>query len=97
MVSAVTLVAITLKFPSITTQSAIGLALLNLMTFSEFLVLLINSWIKLETSLGAIARLKTFLADTPFEDTLGRGGLKLPSQWPQSGSIEFRNVSARYR
>ena len=96
MVSAVTLVAIALKFPSITTQSAIGLALLNLMTFSEFLVLLINSWIQLETSLGAIARLKTFLNHTPFEDKLGHTGLELPDQWPQSGRIEFRNVSARY-
>ncbi|KAG5986118.1 hypothetical protein E4U43_005653 [Claviceps pusilla] len=93
--SAVTLVAIALKVPGITTQSAVGLALLNVMMFGEVLAMLMNSWIKLETSLGAIARLKTFLADTPFEADTGESK-GVSEEWPQRGKIELRDVCARY-
>ncbi|KAG6006407.1 hypothetical protein E4U21_007073 [Claviceps maximensis] len=92
-VSAVALVAIALKVPGITTQSAIGLALLNVMMFSEVLAMLMNSWIRLETSLGAIARLKTFLAETPFEaDAEETTSIMSLREWPQLGKIELRDT-----
>ncbi|KAH8202021.1 hypothetical protein TruAng_003776 [Truncatella angustata] len=49
----------------------------------------------LETSLGAVARLRNFNAtvqpeDKPDEDIIP------PNEWPQRGSIEFQGVSASY-
>ncbi|KJZ73712.1 hypothetical protein HIM_06830 [Hirsutella minnesotensis 3608] len=68
LVIAVVLVSFALTTGS--SQAAIGLALVNIMTLSEALSQLIKSWIDLETSLGAIARLRTFQLPekTPVEE-----------------------------
>ncbi|KAM3453053.1 hypothetical protein NHJ6243_009225 [Beauveria neobassiana] len=56
---------------------------------------LIRSWTNLETTLGAVARIKDFCADTPIEkDTLR--GAELPENWPATGLIDFNGVSASY-
>ncbi|POR35874.1 ABC transporter, transmembrane domain, type 1 [Tolypocladium paradoxum] len=94
---AVTLVAIGLNFTNTTTQGAIGLALISVIGFSEGLSLLINSWTELETSLGAIARLRSFVDETPTEqDPRGEQARELPDNWPSHGKIELQGVSARY-
>lgn len=64
---AVVLVALGLSFSHTTTQSAMGLALVNVISLSEMLSQLIDSWVELETSLGTIARLRTFVGQTPAE------------------------------
>ncbi|KND86291.1 ATP-binding cassette sub-family C member 9 [Tolypocladium ophioglossoides CBS 100239] len=92
---AIVLVGFALGFSNTATQGSIGLALLNLMEFNQSLSMLINSWTGLETSLGAIARLKSFLAETKAE------GLEMedetpPSKWPQRGSIRLTGVTAKY-
>jgi len=52
-------------------------------------------WVQLETSLGAIARLKSFEEGTESEDKEGESFI--PSEeWPSHGAIEFKNVSASY-
>lgn len=79
-VLAIAVVLVTFGLNTTTSQSAIGLALVNVMTLSETLSQLINSWIDLETSLGAIARLRTFLDKTPAEeDWLDEQDSGLPS------------------
>ncbi|KND87510.1 Multidrug resistance-associated protein 1 [Tolypocladium ophioglossoides CBS 100239] len=75
--------------------SAIGLALLNVLNFGSGMSQLVDAWISLETSLGAIARLRTFLVKTPTEQEPS-GELEL-GNWPQHGRIELRDVSARYK
>jgi len=52
---------------SSTRKGAIGVALVNVLSFNQTLVLFIASWMKPETSLGAIARLKAFERDTASE------------------------------
>ena len=93
---AVVLVGFALGFSNTATQGSIGLAMLNLMEFSQSLSMLVNSWTGLETSLGAIARLKTFLADTPAEHLDGEDET-VPPEWPQRGLIRLQGVTAKYK
>ena len=55
---------------------------------------LILEWTTLETSLGAVARLQSFMKDTPTKDK--DGVTEQPVTWPSRGEIEFKNVSASY-
>ncbi|KAM4066385.1 ABC transporter [Hirsutella rhossiliensis] len=96
LVLAVVLVALALSFHRTTTQSAIGLALVNVVSFSESLSQLIESWMEMETSLGAIARLRSFLVQTPMEKEPGEGVVELPESWPRHGKLELRSLSATY-
>ena len=76
--------------------SYVGLALLNIMNFNELLAQIIKNWTLLETSFGAIARLKSFSATTANENLASESAL-VPENWPSCGDIEFKNVSASYR
>ncbi|RDA91871.1 hypothetical protein CP533_0366 [Ophiocordyceps camponoti-saundersi (nom. inval.)] len=92
---AVILVGFALGFSSAATQGSIGLALLNVVEFSQSLSKLINSWTGLETSLGAIARLKNFLAET--KDECSEVDKVTPlNGWPARGSIHMMGVTAKY-
>lgn len=93
---AIVLVGFALGFSHTATQGSIGLALLNVMEFNQSLSMLINSWTGLETSLGAIARLKSFLAETKAE-SLEIENETPPSGWPQGGSIQMTGVTAKYK
>jgi len=74
----------------------LGLALVNMMDLSQSLTSLITSWTSLETSLGAIARIKEFSEDTPCENLDGEN--VIPSlEWPADGALSFEGVSAQYR
>ncbi|KAM0740788.1 hypothetical protein ACQRIT_005972 [Beauveria bassiana] len=93
--SAIILTYLSLFFPGTTSDNAVGLAWLTLVTFSFNGSFLIRSWTNLETTLGAVARINDFCADTPIErDTLR--GTELPENWPTNGLIDFNGVSASY-
>ena len=53
-------------------------------------------WTKLETSLGAVSRVKNFPALTGSENVPEADHLA-PESWPSNGNIEFRDVSAAYK
>jgi ATP-binding cassette, subfamily C (CFTR/MRP), member 1 len=93
---ALSLVAFALNFASGTSKGAIGLAMVNIIGFNKSLTLLIELWTGLETSLGAIARLKYFMASTP-QETQDTECQDPPAQWPSKGVIEIKNVTASYR
>lgn len=95
-VSAVTLVSISLVFPQSTSDSAIGLALLNLISFSSTASLFLSVWVRVETSLGGLSRIKEFCAETPKEQD--RDGMpEVGEDWPTTGKIDFNCVTASYR
>jgi len=50
----------------------------------------------LETSIGAVARVKSFSNGTKAE-ALPSERTPPPENWPVLGSIEFRNLSASYK
>lgn len=73
----------------------VGVALLNIMNFSLSLTEVIKQWTTLETSLGAVARVRSFVTETPHEHNPQE--CEQPQEdWPEQGSIEFQNVSASY-
>ncbi|KAF3069773.1 Multidrug resistance-associated protein 1 [Daldinia childiae] len=72
-----------------------GASLVTLMSFGENLSGIVIYYTKLETSIGAIGRLKTFNEDVKPEDK-DEEDIVPPEQWPQSGEVELKGVSASY-
>jgi ATP-binding cassette subfamily C (CFTR/MRP) protein 1 len=62
---AVLLVAFAIEMGNTTTVGRVGVALLKILTLSSNLAGLIAYWATLETSFGAIARLRDFERDPP--------------------------------
>ncbi|KFY37136.1 hypothetical protein V494_04888 [Pseudogymnoascus sp. VKM F-4513 (FW-928)] len=90
---AVILVAIATQGQWITSSGAIGVALNNVLGFNMSLSGLINSWTTLETSLGAISRLKNFEQETESENQPYEIG-EPPEDWPSKGTIVIENVTS---
>jgi ATP-binding cassette, subfamily C (CFTR/MRP), member 1 len=67
------------------------------MEFNQSLSMLINSWTGLETSLGAIARLRDFLAETKAEGSAMEEDEMPPTNWPERGHIQMTGVTAKYK
>lgn len=93
---AVVLVGFALGLSNTAIQGSIGLALLNVMEFNTSLSMLVTSWTGLETSLGAIARLKRFVAETKAETLEGEDETP-PETWPHSGRIQMKGATAKYK
>jgi ATP-binding cassette, subfamily C (CFTR/MRP), member 1 len=91
----IVVVALAVRVPSQSGGAAIGIALNNVLGFNQALRVLVESWTQLETSLGAIARLKNFEQTTTPEDKPEESGTP-PPLWPEKGNVEFRDVSASY-
>lgn len=72
-----------------------GASLVTLMSFGENLSGIVIFYTKLETSIGAIARLKTFHETVTPENKDGED-IVPSSQWPQTGSICLDTISASY-
>ncbi|KAF4333749.1 Canalicular multispecific organic anion transporter 2 [Fusarium beomiforme] len=90
---AILLVTIALRIPGTTSEGAIGLAMVNLLGLNLTLTTVIDQWTTLETSLGAIARLKSFIQSTPNENK--QGETEIPANWPL-GEVVFDSVTASY-
>jgi ATP-binding cassette subfamily C (CFTR/MRP) protein 1 len=93
---AVLLVGFATQFKNTTSGAAIGVGLLNVLNFGENIAALIQHWTSLETSIGAVARVKQFEADIKPE-TYQSEVAKPPGGWPEGGALAFHNVSASYR
>jgi len=97
-VLAVLLVAITVNIDP-TSNGLLGVALIQLMSLSQELKMVVIHYTSLETSLTAVARAKSFKETTPSEDLPEEGSaLVTPSQgvWPQTGNIRLDNISVDY-
>lgn len=73
-----------------------GSMLIQLLAFNASLASVIGGWTLFETSLGAIARLKSFEENVRPED-LAVETCEPPPSWPEEGQIEMRNVTASHR
>jgi len=95
---AVAVVAFAVLFTGTSSSSAIGLAFLNIVSFSGNLMGLVHMWTQLEMSLGAIARVRDFVASTPRESASDDSPTPHPppSGWPTAGAIAFNGVVASY-
>lgn len=85
--------AITLKGRFL--PSLLGIALVNMMSMGDDLKAVIISWSALETSLGAVARVKHFAETTPSEVSAAETDSP-NNEWPESGSLIMKSLYLRY-
>ncbi len=93
---AIVLVSFAVEFTSTTSRGAIGLSMVTLIGFNNSLSSVISSGTNMETSLGAIARLRDFIRDTPREDYVAQF-LEPPESWPSTGAIQMNGLTATYQ
>lgn len=74
----------------------LGIALIGMMDLGESLSELIQNWTLLETSLGAIARIKDFSEDTPSEEQDAAHEQLPDTEWPSRGNISFAAADIAY-
>ncbi|KAK0618964.1 ATPase-like protein [Immersiella caudata] len=72
-----------------------GASLVTLMNFGDVLTHIVQSYTRLETSIGAISRLRRF-SERVLPENLDGEDVKPPSHWPLKGGIRIENVSASY-
>ena len=74
----------------------VGVALVMVMTFNSSLMNLVRFWTEMETSIGAVKRVKDYVKTAePEEDDVSRARLvELPYSWPEKGDIRFEGVMA---
>ncbi|KAH7122958.1 ABC transporter [Dactylonectria macrodidyma] len=89
-------IIITLATQLRTDSGFTGATLLTLMNFGDMLATIVQSYTTLETSIGAVARLKTFSSSTEAESQPDVDAM-LDGKWPRRGQIEIKGVSASYR
>ncbi|KAF0316332.1 ABC multidrug transporter [Colletotrichum asianum] len=92
-VVAVLLVALATQLRSDTGN--VGAGLVTLITLGGTLTTIVVAYTGLETSLGAIGRLKTFGEETEREDSVGDD--VIPDEaWPMNGHVDISNVDVSY-
>ncbi|KAH7206333.1 P-loop containing nucleoside triphosphate hydrolase protein [Fusarium oxysporum] len=72
-----------------------GVSLVQLISLSETVNMLIQFWTSIETSIGAVARIKQFAEETSEENLPGETH-QPPAQWPDKGAIQIHNLTASY-
>lgn len=74
-------------------QGDVGVALTMVMTFNGILTMLIRFWTLMETSIGAVSRVKDFVTTTEPEDTVGNFQ-PIAAEWSASGAIQLSSLVA---
>lgn len=72
-----------------------GASLVTLMTFGDVLNYIIRWYTQIETSIGAVTRLKNFSQNVKPESKEGED-IVPPGEWPPRGEIRISGVSASY-
>ncbi|KAK1984954.1 ABC transporter [Colletotrichum cereale] len=91
---AVVLVATVVAWRGKFSASAVGVSLVMVIGFSEVLARLIQTWTKLESSVGAVARVRRFVTETEAEAPARKS--PPPTSWPSAGALKFANIVASY-
>lgn len=92
---AVSLIALAVFLPDGTQTGLMSVALVNVLSLSSALTTLVSMWTQLETSLGAIARVKEFEIETAQEKE-PEVPQELASMWPANGKVVINGATASY-
>ncbi|KAI3544155.1 hypothetical protein CABS03_04960 [Colletotrichum abscissum] len=95
LVAALATIVVTLATQLRASSGFTGASLVTLMSFGDTLTTIVQSYTMLETSIGAVARLKTF-SDTVTPETGPDEDVIPKESWPEKGAIEIKGVSASY-
>lgn len=95
---AVAVTCLSTQLVSSSPAGLIGAGLVSLMTFGELACATVRSWVQLETSLGAVKRLKDFemAANDHNDDKSNDEELDPPVDWPGTGSIHIAGATTSY-
>lgn len=91
---AVILVSVAVSVTGSISAGDLGVTLVLMIQFNTYLSQSIQSWTRLETSIGAVARIQQFIEETPVEPS---GTVVPEANWPSRGGITFESVAARYK
>lgn len=91
----VLVVVFAVRLRSQTSGGTTGVALVNILSCHQNLAGFVLRWTLLETSIGAVSRIRAFSLQCPTE--LREAAVQPPADWPQSGSIQLQNISASYK
>ena len=95
IVAVVAVVVVTIATQMRSNTGFTGASLVTIMGFGDTLSEIIRMYTMLETSIGAVSRLKSFSDNTKPESQPGEDESP-PESWPMNGSIEIKSVSASY-
>jgi ATP-binding cassette subfamily C (CFTR/MRP) protein 1 len=91
---AIILVTIVVTWRTSFDPGAVGLSLVLVMSFNKTLMSVVKYWTMLETSVGAVTRIKDFVEMTESEEHNNRIVESAPQDWPASGAVRFSNLVA---
>jgi ABC-type multidrug transport system fused ATPase/permease subunit len=94
-VVAILLISLAVILRSRINPGFLGVAMVNIMNLNTTLTSLIEFWTLLETSLGAVNRIKQFTENTKSENLAGEDRIP-PPEWPLRGDLEIIGISAAY-
>ncbi|KAL7904487.1 ABC transporter [Trichoderma velutinum] len=95
VVALMAIVVVTLATQLQSDSGFTGAGLIALMSFGDELASIVRTYATLETSIGAVSRLKSFSENTKSEHLPGEDDVP-PESWPERGIIEVKGVSASY-
>ncbi|KAL9625274.1 MAG: hypothetical protein Q9160_000676 [Pyrenula sp. 1 TL-2023] len=72
----------------------LGLALIGVLDIGLGFRYMLQNWVFLDSSLGAVVRIKAFADETPQERR--EDSLDPPQGWPSTGRVEFKGLRASY-
>ncbi|KAM0240790.1 hypothetical protein ACHAP5_007825 [Fusarium lateritium] len=95
---AVALVGMVVTWPHLFDAGSVGVSLVMLISFSNLLTRLLKAWTSMESSIGAVSRVKRFVADTESENDRESGrDTVLPERWPLNGKLSLEDVFASHK
>ncbi|KAL4948254.1 P-loop containing nucleoside triphosphate hydrolase protein [Aspergillus filifer] len=92
---AVILIATVVSFRDKFDPGDVGVALVMVMTFNNALMQLVKDWTNMETSIGAVSRVKNYTSTVDAEEDTANMP-SLPEDWPAVGRVELSRVVARH-
>ncbi|KAH8889119.1 putative ABC transporter [Thozetella sp. PMI_491] len=93
----VLMVAIAVALRDRVNPGLLGVGLVMMTGIAHMMTDLIQSWTLLETSLGAIARVKHYAETTPNEQSaIERAEPEIKAEWPTRGALELKDVAVTY-
>ncbi|KAF2495596.1 putative multidrug resistance protein [Lophium mytilinum] len=95
MALAILVVAVAVKMRDTISVGFTGVSLTQIISFTANLKLCLLFWTQLETSIGAVARVKQFSNSTANENVASENQ-EPPTEWPQTGAVKIENVCAAY-
>ncbi|KAJ5587013.1 P-loop containing nucleoside triphosphate hydrolase protein [Penicillium hispanicum] len=94
-VIAIIVIAVATSLRGNSSLNLLGITLFNIVNFSATLQMLVAEWTQLETSIGAISRVRSYVQNAKTED-LASESETVPDSWPCHGIVQISGVSATY-